>query len=75
MRFCRAARGRNRSPAGESTPELAADARQMREEIKSIKSMWAKLESSVSEGNEPAQEDADKERAAEAGAPDADNYW
>ena len=47
----------------------------MREEIKSIKSMWAKLESSVSEGNEPAQGDADKERVAEAGAPDADNYW
>ena len=59
-----------RAARGESTPELAADARQMREEIASLKGMWQQLETAA---------DGSKDTAAAAAAaitgPDEDDYW
>ena len=58
--MCSAARG------GNSTPELAADAQKMREEIASLKGMWDKLETVA---------DAGGETSSAAAGPDENDYW
>ena len=64
MRYtCSAAR------AGDSTPELAADAQQMRDEIASLKSMWTKLET-VANGSKGTGGDS-----SSAAGPDENDYW
>ena len=51
---------------GDSTPELAADAQQMREEIASLKGMWDKLETVAGEGGD---------KSSAAAGPDENDYW
>ena len=60
-----------RSDAGDSTPELAADAKQMREEIASLKNMWQKLET-VADG---AEGGGGSPAGGAATGPDEDDYW